>query len=127
MAGEGKLIISYAHEKEGAFYQATVSQIDGVCRATWTVSKAGRDKRKDGVVFKEQFTLLWNTIADSPVFHRCALESPDASIDPVANHVVGIAFDLHGEQGVVSHLIPVSERAPEFLAWLRALSATYHA
>jgi len=127
LASEGKFIISYVHDKGGAFYQATVSEIDGDYRATWTVTKAGRENTKDGAVSKEQFKLLWNTIADAPVFHRSIPHDDKAQIDPVRFHVVSIAFESEGEQGVVTYLVPGSERDPQLLSWLRTLSATYNA
>ncbi|MBC7821128.1 MAG: hypothetical protein IAG10_29935 [Planctomycetaceae bacterium] len=127
MASEGKFIITYVHDKGGTFYQATVSEIDGEYDATWTVAKAGRENTKDGAVSKEQFKLLWNTIADAPVFHRSIPRDPNAQIDPIRFHVVGIAFDSEGEQGAVTYLVPVSERDPQLLSWLRTMSATYNA
>jgi hypothetical protein len=125
MASAGRFMINYTHDKGGTSYVATVTEIDGNYHATWTVTKDGRERTRDGIVSREQFKLLWNTIAESPVFHRSFAANPNTRMDWVQFHIVGIAFEAEGEQGAVSYLVPNSERDPEFLNWLRTLSATY--
>ena len=126
MTNGGKFMISYAHERDGTFYLATVSEIDGAYEASWSVTKSNQKRTKDGVVTRDQFKRLWNTIVNAPVFHRSIPEDGNAGIDPVRFHVVGVAFERDGDQGVVTHLVPVTERDPEMTRWLRTLSATYN-
>lgn len=125
MPDTGKFIITYAHERAGTFYSATLTEINGTYRVTWTIAKGPQEKERDCLVTQEQFKSLWNDIADNELFHRHAALDPNATIDFKQFHIIGVAFDLDGEQGAVTHRIPRREADPTFKSWLKTLETTY--
>ncbi len=114
-------LIDYGHLRDGVLYHGTVSDLDGVVKATWTYELDGEKVTRDQPIDLARFASLWGGIANLEVFQRNVIRSPDVPIDPTTHHVVGIVFKHEGQQGHYVYLIPAGEADPQFRAWLEAL------
>ena len=125
MPDTGKFIITYAHEKAGTFYQSTLSEINEVYDASWTITKGQHKKQRQCLITQPQFKSLWDEIASNELFARYAVADPTTHIDPQQYHAISIAFEVGGEHGVITHLVPRNEPDPAFKSWLKTLETTY--
>jgi hypothetical protein len=115
-------LIDYGHLRDGVLYHGTISNFDGIPKATWTYEDGGQKVTRDQPITDETFNLLWNGIADHEVFHRYMIRSPGQQIDPEHYHVVGIIFRQGKQQRQFLFMVPASETDPKFVEWLQALN-----
>ena len=115
-------LINFVHEEEGVFVNGTISTLDGTPRATWTFAQDGSEFTRDVDVGEEEFEALWGAL-NEPVFVRHAVRRADAELNFRANYVVGIIFNVRGEAGQVTYLIPEGERDPVWRKWLAGIEA----
>jgi len=115
-------LIDYAHFRGGVLYHGTLSDTDGVVQSTWTYEQGGQKVTKPGQITSESFQQLWDGVSGSPVFERATVRDAATKIDPEHFHVVGIAFNTGGQQGMRTFLVPDGESDPEFMRWLSALA-----
>ena len=119
-------IIDYGHVHDGVLYHATLSDIDGIPRATWTYEGPDGQKRThDSPIDGDSFELLWNGFSSLDVFARNMVTAPDTPLDPVATHVIGLRFRDEQGDGHCTFSIPADEADPDFMAWLFALEPPY--
>lgn len=110
------LVVSYAHAVGTVLYHGTISYTDGVVRATWSFERDGKKVTEDGKVGDEDFETLWHAISDHDHFNKFATTDANSKIDPVATHLVGIAFQNEGETGLRMFAVPVSAEKEEWFS-----------
>jgi hypothetical protein len=115
MSERGTCVINFVHEEDGVFVNGTVSTLDGTPKASWTFAQ-------DGGEFTQDVDALWN-VMNEPVFTRHAVRSPETELDFRNNYIVGIMFNVRGEAGRVTYLIPSGERDPVWRKWLAGIEA----
>jgi hypothetical protein len=66
-------------------------------------------------------------VINEPVFRRHVVRSANAELDSRTHYIIGVMFNVRGEAGRVTHLVPMSERDPAWVEWLRRLEETQKA
>jgi len=112
--------IQYVHGLD--FCTGTISDLDGLPRATWTYVQNGREITQDRPINQETFQLLCNAINNYKVFKKYAVRDPGAKIDPEKFHFVSFTIIQDDRPQIRVFLIPSSESDPEFAGWLKALN-----
>ncbi|MGA2498515.1 MAG: hypothetical protein ABSH20_12275 [Tepidisphaeraceae bacterium] len=118
-------IINFAHEEDGVFTHGTISTLDGSPKVSWTFGEDGGEFTTQRDLEDEDLDALWDAF-NEPVFRKHLVRHPDAELDFRTNHLVGIIFNIRGEAGRFTYLIPVGERDPVWTSWLRRMEATQH-
>ena len=116
------VLIDYGHMREGVLYHGTISDMDGTPKSTWTFEDGGQKVTREQPIDQATFDELWNTIATSQAIQRHVVRDPQQQIDPGRFHVITIVFQQDGQAGQYTFLVPVGERAPEFVRWLEMLA-----
>ncbi len=111
-----KFIIDYAYLINNNLYHGTISNLDGVVKATWSYEVSNQKITRDQPITDEVFTSLWNSIADLDVFSRYFVSDADKLIDPINYHVISIIFNTEEQSGLRTMLIPRNESDPAFFA-----------
>lgn len=120
----GRCCISYFHVENGISYHGTISDIDGVPRATWSYDEAGQRVTRDLPISEESFAFLCRGFAEVDVFHRCLVRPkpgegfPATPADWIKCHC--IVFEQGPEQK--PFMVPANEADRDFLRWLEALN-----
>lgn len=115
-------LIDYAHLRGGVLYHGTLSDLDGVPKATWTYEKGGRKVTRDLPLDAPTFRSLWNRVGNLDVFKRHRVRDPDRPVDPVATHVISILFGEPANPQRAYFAVPAGEADPQFLSWLKSLN-----
>jgi len=102
---------------------ATISDIDGTPKASWTFRQHDDEFSNTVQLTNNQFSDLWNGL-NAPVFTRHAVRDLNAQLDFRTKYVVGVVFNMDGETGRGTFLIPQDETDPDWLEWLRQIRAT---
>jgi hypothetical protein len=68
------------------------------------------------------FADLWNGIAGGKVFWPFIISDASEQIDPLAFHVIGVAFTHKDGLLQSTFLVPATEQDPEFVRWLGLLN-----
>jgi hypothetical protein len=83
-------VIDYGHVTGGVLYHATVSDLSGDAKATWTYETAdGQAITLEDAIDTETFDVLWNGFSEYDVFARHVVAGSGTVLDPVASHVIG--------------------------------------
>lgn len=115
-------VMNYAHWKDSVVYHGSITDMDGVPRATWSYEKKGKKVTHDQPIDVETFHLLWNGFVKLDVFKRHRVRDPEEIIDLVGHHVIGIIFGDGDEIRQQVSMVPADERDAEFKRWLKALN-----
>jgi Suppressor of fused protein (SUFU) len=115
-------VINYAHERDGVLYHGTLSDLDGVPKATWSYDVGGKRVTRDPPIDAATFRSLWNRIGSLDVFKRNRVRNPNQQLDPAGTHVIGIAFGDRDEPQQAQFAVPAAETHPQFRDWLKALN-----
>ena len=116
-------MINIVREDDGVFANGTIWILDGSAKATWTFHQDGGQFTNERELDDEEFDPLWADL-NEPVFARNRVRRADEQLDFRTNYVVGVIFDVDGQAGQVTHLIPAAEPDPTWLRWLRRVEAT---
>ena len=122
-ASRNVCLINFVREEDGAFVNGTITSSDGVAEARWTFRQDGGEFTNGREVDEDEFDALWSAL-NEPVFVRHAVRRADVELDFRANYIVGIVYDVRGDSGQVTYLIPAGERDPVWAKWLRGIEAT---
>jgi hypothetical protein len=120
---QGRHCISYWRAEHGIAYHGTISDIDGVPRATWSCDEAGQRVTRDLPIDQQAFAFLCRGFADCGVFRRCQVRPkpgerfPAKPADWVNYHC--ILFEEGPE--LRPFMVPAHEADPDFVRWLEAL------
>jgi hypothetical protein len=121
---QGRHCISYWRVEHGVAYHGTISDIDGVPRATWSYDEAGQKVTRDAPMPAETFAFLCRGFAEFGIFRRCLVQPnpgerfPATRADRENNHC--IFFEEGLEQR--AFLVPAHEADADFAKWLEALN-----
>lgn len=115
-------VIDYGHVFNGVLYHGTISNLDGVPKATWTYEKDGEKVTEDRPIDLPTFRSLWNRIGNLEVFKRNRVQDADRPVDPVADHVIGIVLGDQDKPQRAFFAIPAGEEDAQFLSWLKSLN-----
>jgi len=118
---ETKFMIDYAHESDGVFLHGTFSLIGDKVRATWTIDKHGNKKSLDVAMTEETFRGIWDAFNDVPDFKAGMVKDQDQKLDWRTHHVVGIVFNIEGQEGMRTYMIPAKGSSAAFKDWLTKL------
>ena len=121
---QGRHCISYWTAEHGIAYHGTISDIDGVPRATWSYDEAGQRVTRDLPMTAEAFAFLCRGFAEFGVFRRCLARPkpgerfPAKPADWVNYHCILL------EEGPEQRpfMVPAHEADPDFVRWLEALN-----
>lgn len=118
-------VITYAHVRDGVLYTATLSDLDGMPKATWSYKVNGQRVTRDQVLGPAVFRSLWNRVGNLDVFKRNRSRDPNGPVDPVDpvnTHVVTIAFGTPDKPQLTHFSVPADEPDPQFGSWLKSLN-----
>jgi hypothetical protein len=126
MATNGRVppmhVISYAHLRDGVLYHGTLSDLDGVLKATWSYEKGGKKVSHDQPIDLPTFRSLWNRVNKLEVFKRNRVLDPVRPVHPVVDQVITIAFGDANNPQQAQFAIPADEADPQFLSWIKSLN-----
>jgi len=117
-------IINFVHEEDCLFTNATLSIINGQPKATFSFDQDGQKFTNDIDLEEDDFESLWSQF-NEPVFVRCAVRSPDTRLDFRLNYIIGIIYNINGNAGKRTFLIPQNESDPTWLNWLRKFDSLH--
>jgi hypothetical protein len=117
-------VIKYVHERDGVLYHGTLSDLDGVPKATWSYDKDGRRVTREQSIDAATFRSLWNWVGKLHVFKQHRVRDLDREMDWAGTHVVTIAFGEPDDPKQVSFAVPIDEADPHFRDWLKALDVS---
>lgn len=116
-------VISYGHFYEGSLVNGTLSDLDGVPKASWTSGATVQDKiRQEHPLDPATFEEVWTGLTQLEVFRRHQVRDPNRKVDPQAEHVVWAAMGEGADQKRAMFAVPAGETDPTFLAWLTKLN-----
>src|SRR5262245_1788614 len=115
-------LIDYGHMRDGVLYHGTLSDLDGVPKATWTYEKAGKKVTEEQPIDLPTFRSLWNRVSNLEVFKRNRVRDPNRQVDPDRDHVISIAFGNTEKPTTAYFAIPAGETDPQFQHWLKSLN-----
>ena len=115
-------LIDYGHKKDGVLYHGTLSDLDGVTRATWSYEKGGKKVTHDQPIDLPTFRSLWNRVGKLEVFQRNRVRDQDRPVDPVADHVISIVFGDKNNPQRAFFAVPAAESDPQFVSWIKSLN-----
>lgn len=125
MSEQNFCLIDFAYENaDEVFVHGTLRQLMERRRPCGRL-RGKRARRRTIEVDVAEFDALWDVL-NEPVFQRHAVRSPDALLDFRSNYVVGIVFNVEGEAGRMTYLVPFGEHDPIWQDWLVAIEATQH-
>jgi hypothetical protein len=115
-------LIDYAHMRQGVLYHGTLSDLDGVPKATWTYEKGGRKVSENQPIDLLTFRSLWNRVGNLDVFKRNHVRDANREVDPVGTHVISILFGEATDPKRAYFAIPADEADPQFQHWVKSLN-----
>ena len=115
-------VIDYGHVFDGVLYHGTISNLDGVPKATWTFEKNGEKVTEDRPIDLPTFRSLWNRVSNLEVFKRNRVREGEKPVDPIADHVISIIFGDKDQPQRVFFAVPAAEADPQFQSWLKSLN-----
>src|SRR5262245_22636010 len=118
-------VIDYGHVHDGVLYHGTISNLDGVPKATWTYEKNGEKVTEDRPIDLPTFRSLWNRVTNLEIFKRNRIRDTERPVDPVADHVVSIVFGDKDQPQRAFFAISTGEADPQFQSWLKSLNVPY--
>lgn len=115
---DGISVIDYEHESGGVCYHGTISLAGGQVVGGWSVDD-GKAKKSHAIAMTVQtFRDIWNAMSEIPDFKAGLVGNPDQQLDPSANHVIGLAYNLGKEEKEETYMIPAATASPAFREWL---------
>jgi hypothetical protein len=115
-------VISYGHFYEGSLVNGTLSDLDGVPKASWTLGATVQDKtRQEQALDAAAFQEIWAGLIQLEVFKRHQVRDPNRQVNPQAEHVIWAAMGEGADQKRAMFAVPAGETDPTFLAWLGKL------
>lgn len=115
-------VIQYVHGQDGVLYQGTLSDLDGVARATWSYERGGKKVTHDQSINMPTFRSLWNRVGKLEVFKQNRVRDVNAQLDWNNNHLVSIIFGDKDNPTTVYFAVPTSETDPQLQSWLKSLN-----
>src|SRR5688500_5264990 len=115
-------VISYGHFYDGSLVNGTLSDLDGVPKASWTSGATVQDKvRQEQALDPATFQEIWAGLTQLEVIRRHQVRDPNRKVDPQAEHVIWAAMGEGADQKRAMFAVPAGEADPTFLAWLGLL------
>jgi hypothetical protein len=115
-------VITYGHFYDGSLINGTLSDLDGVPKASWTFGATVQDKvRREQALDPVTFQELWAGLTQLEVFKRHQVRDPNRKVDPQADHVIWAALGEGPDQKRAMFAVPAGETDPAFLAWISKL------
>jgi hypothetical protein len=114
----GRFCISYFRVENGISYHGTISDIDGVPKATWSFEEAGQRVTRDQSIDQETFAFLLMGTRDMKVFQRSMILTSEGQMKPASHHCIV----LESEGRANGFMVPAGETDPDFARWLKALN-----
>jgi|GEM_PF-6057524 len=114
--------INYAHRIGDVLYHGTISDLDGVARATWTYEEDGKLVTRNNTLEREALDGLWTAMWAIPVFAQTVAGDMGLPISPITHHIVSLIFKVNGQLERCICLIPAGEADPAFANWLVMLT-----
>jgi hypothetical protein len=115
-------VISYGHFYDGSLINGSLSDLDGVPKASWTLGATVQDKvRREQPLDPATFQEIWAGLTQLEVFRRHQVRDPNRQVDPQADHVIWAAMGEGADQKRAMFAVPAGETDPAFLGWLEKL------
>jgi hypothetical protein len=114
--------IDYAHGDNSVLYHGTVSDLDGVMKATWSYEEQGEKVCREFAIDRVVFEALWDGLIDLAVIRRNVAKDMTAIVNLFTHHVIGAYWHEGAIPGMFVALVPQDHQDADFVTWLHHLN-----
>ncbi len=116
-------LIDFFTQRGDRSIHGTLSLIDGVTKATWTVQTKREKTTYETALTEEDFRGLWDRMSDLPSLKNFAVADPDTKLSFTGHYVVGIIYSFSGGQGQRTFLIPHESKVKDAASWVQQIES----